>query len=281
VYHRAHHTSSGVALSPRRSARAATDDVRSTILRAAERCIQRYGIRKTTMDDIAREVRMSRPSVYRYFADREDLLLALLSEHSRALTERARRFIDQHPSVEDGLVEGLLYIADHGHRDEFARLLVSMDDSAFGQRLASTDTSATLTGEFWDPFLDAAEERGELRPGLDRHDMHVWLGHVGLLLMGLLTREPKSDPAKLRDLLRSFVVPAFVTAPRSGKPAKAARSVMKATRPRRVTANAKHVPVLPGVRTTHGAQKKKPSATDTELAELRARIEQLEAEKQP
>ena len=267
-------------MSPRPSAHAATDDVRSTILRAAERCIQRHGIRKTTMDDIAREARMSRPSVYRYFADREDLLLALLSERSRALTERARRFIDQHPSVEDGLVEGLLYIADHGHRDEFARLLVSVDDSKFGQRLASTDTSATLTGEFWDPFLDAAEARGELRPGLDRHDIHVWLGHVGLLLMGLMTREPESDPAKLRDLLRSFVVPAFVTVPRSGKPAKAARAVTKATPPRRVTGNSKHVPVIPGVRTTQGAQKKKPSDTNSELAELRARIEQLEAEKQ-
>jgi AcrR family transcriptional regulator len=195
------------------------------------------GSARRRWDDIARETDMSRPSVYRYFADREDLLLALLSEHSRALTERARRFIDQHPSVEDGLVEGLLYLADHGHRDEFARLLVSMDDSAFGQRLASTDTSATLTGEFWDPFLDAAEGRGELRPGLDRHDVHVWLGHVGLLLMNLLKREPESAPAKLGNLLRSFVVPAFVTPPRSGKPAKAARAVTKVTRRRRVTAN--------------------------------------------
>jgi len=66
-------------LSPRRSARAATDDVRSTILQAAARCIPRHGIRKTTMDDIAREAAMSRPSVYRCFADREDILLALLS----------------------------------------------------------------------------------------------------------------------------------------------------------------------------------------------------------
>jgi AcrR family transcriptional regulator len=231
------------------------------------------------MDDIAREARMSRPTVYRYFTDREDLLLALLSEHSRALTERARRFIEQHPSVEDGLVEGLLYLAEHCHRDEFARLLVSEDDSAFGQRLAATDTFATLTAEFWDPFLDAAEARGELHPGLDRHDTHVWLGHVGILLMSMLRRE--SDPAKLRDLLRSFVVPAFVTGPRKGKAAKAAGAVTKATRPRRVTANAKHVRLLPGVRTTHGAQKKQSSDTNTELAELRARIEQLEGEKQP
>jgi AcrR family transcriptional regulator len=221
-------------LSPRNSTRAATGDVRSTILRAAERCIQRHGIRKTTMDDIARDAHISRPSVYRYFADREELLLALLSEHSRALTERARRFIAQYPSVEDGLVEGLFYIADHGHRDEFTRFLVSIDDSEFGQRVASTDAFATLTGEFWDPFLDAAEGRGELRPGLDRHDVHVWLGQVGLVLMGLLEREPESDPATLRNLVRSFVVPAFVTTSRHGKPAKAARTVTKTTRPRSV-----------------------------------------------
>lgn len=223
-------------MSPRNSARAATGDARSMILRAAERCIQRHGIRKTTMDDIARDAHISRPSVYRYFADREELLLALLSEHSRALTERARRFIAQYPSVEDGLVEGLFYLADHGHRDNLARSLVSMDDSEFGQRVASTDAFATLTGEFWDPFLDAAEARGELRPGLDRHDVHVWLGQVGLVLMGLLEREPETDPAKFRDLVRSFVVPAFVTASRDSKPAKTARAVAKATRLRSVPA---------------------------------------------
>ena len=217
-------------MSSRHSTRAANGDARSEILRAGERCIQRYGIRKTTMDDIAREARMSRPSVYRYFADREELLLALLSEHSRALTEHARRFIAQYPSVEDGLVEGLLYIADHGRRHEFARFLVSMDDSEFGQRVASTDAFATLAGEFWDPFLDAAEARGELRPGLDRHDVHVWLGQVGLVLMGLLEREPQSDPAKFRDLLRSFVVPAFAATARDDKPAKAVRAGTKATR---------------------------------------------------
>lgn len=206
-------------------------DTRSAIIRAAERCIQRHGFRKTTIDDIASEARMSRPSVYRYFADREDLLLAVMNEHSQALTERARQFINKHSSVEDGLVEGLLYIADHGRRDECTRFLISLDDQQFGQRLVSTDTFARLTGEFWDPFLDAAEARGELRPGLDRHEAHVWLGHVGIILMSLLDREPKSEPAKFRKLVRSFVVPAFVNASRGAQPAKVVRAGRKATRP--------------------------------------------------
>jgi AcrR family transcriptional regulator len=48
---------------------ARTDDARERILAAGERCIDRRGIRKTTMDDIASEVGLSRPSVGRYFAD--------------------------------------------------------------------------------------------------------------------------------------------------------------------------------------------------------------------
>ena len=197
-------------MSPRSATRGTNGDVRSTILRAAERCIQRHGIRKTTMDDIAREAKISRPSVYRYFTDREDLLIALMNDHSRALTEKARRFIGQYPSVEEGLIEGLIYLAEHGHRDEFTRFLASMDDSEFGRRVGSTDAFATLTGEFWDPFLDAAEERGDLRPGLDRHDVHVWLGNVGLILMSILEREEIPNPSGMRNLVRQFVVPAFL-----------------------------------------------------------------------
>lgn len=197
-------------MSPRSATRGTNGDVRSSILRAAERCIQRHGIRKTTMDDIAREAKISRPSVYRYFTDREDLLIALMNDHSRALTEKARRFIDQYPSVEEGLIEGLIYLAEHGHRDEFTRFLASMDDSEFGRRVGSTDAFATLTGEFWDPFLDAAEERGDLRPGLDRHDVHVWLGNVGLILMSILEREEIPNPSAMRNLVRQFVVPAFL-----------------------------------------------------------------------
>jgi Bacterial regulatory proteins, tetR family len=39
---------------------ASTDDARERILAAAERCIERHGIRKTTMDDVASEVGLSR-----------------------------------------------------------------------------------------------------------------------------------------------------------------------------------------------------------------------------
>src|SRR6202789_4622351 len=90
------------------------DEARERILPAAERCIDRHGIRKTTMDDVACEVGLSRPNVYRYFADRDDLLIELITRHTRALVDRAGKSISRQSSLADQIVETVLYTADHG-----------------------------------------------------------------------------------------------------------------------------------------------------------------------
>src|ERR1700688_4960647 len=89
------------------------DDARERILAAAERCIDRHGIRKTTMDDVACEVGLSRPSVYRYFADRDDLLIELITRHARALLDRARKSVSRQSGLPDQIVERILYTAEH------------------------------------------------------------------------------------------------------------------------------------------------------------------------
>jgi AcrR family transcriptional regulator len=81
------------------TAPASTDDARERILAAAERCIARHGIRKTTMDDIASEAGLSRPSVYRYFADRNDLLIELNTRHALSLLDRAHKSISRTSSL--------------------------------------------------------------------------------------------------------------------------------------------------------------------------------------
>jgi len=55
------------------------DFVRETILRAAEKLFQRWGIRKTTMEDIAREAGKGKSTLYYYFKSREEVLEAVAS----------------------------------------------------------------------------------------------------------------------------------------------------------------------------------------------------------
>jgi AcrR family transcriptional regulator len=204
---------------PRRSpsppaAPTSTDDARERILAAAERCIDRHGIRKTTMDDVASEVGLSRPSVYRYFADRDDLLIELITRHARTLLDRARKSISRQGSLADQIVEAVLYVADHARRDPLTRHILDPDGTSLGKRMVASGASERCRAEMWDPVLDAAVANNELPPGLPRSDIHLWLGDVTKLVMRGL-EDGEGDIRRYRSVLRRFVVPAFAGANRT------------------------------------------------------------------
>jgi AcrR family transcriptional regulator len=193
------------------TAPARTDGARERILAAAERCIDRHGIRKTTMDDIASEVGLSRPSVYRHFADRDDLLIELISRHGRALVDRAHKTISRQGSLADQIVESLLYIADHGRRDPLTRYLIDPDGTTLGRQMIASGASEMLRAELWDSYLDAALAANELPPGVTRSDIYLWMGDVSKILMRGL-EEGDGDLKRYRSILRRFVAPAFASA---------------------------------------------------------------------
>jgi AcrR family transcriptional regulator len=200
---------------PRRSptqtiAPGSTEDARERILAAAERCIDRHGIRKTTMDDVASEAGLTRPNVYRYFADRDDLLLELITRHARALLARARKSISRQGSLADQIVEKILYTADHARRDPLTRHILDPDGTSLGKRMIASGTSAMCRAEMWDPLLDAAVANNELPPGLPRSDIHMWLGDVTKMVMRGI-EDGEGDIRRYRSILRRFVAPAFVS----------------------------------------------------------------------
>ncbi len=179
---------------------------------AAEACFERYGVAKTTMEDIAKMAGVSRPTVYRHFADRDTLILAVVMRRARTLIARAQAFIRRQERFEDQLVEGLLYLVKTGRQDPFIRLLVSPEHLDLAQQiLGATDAVVDLTLETWGPILAEAAGRGELNPDLDRRDIARWLTHVELILVGRL--DLADDDEELRRMLRTFLAPAFLPQP--------------------------------------------------------------------
>ena len=163
------------------------------------------------MDDVASEVGLSRPSVYRYFADRDDLLIELITRHGRALLDRARKSISRQGSLADQIVEAVLYSADHGRRYPLTRHIIDPDGTSLGKRMIASGTAEMCRAEMWDPLLDAAVANNELPPGLPRSDIHLWLGNVTLMVMRGL-EDGEGDVRRYRSILRRFVVPAFASA---------------------------------------------------------------------
>ncbi|MDP1818490.1 MAG: TetR/AcrR family transcriptional regulator [Acidimicrobiales bacterium] len=83
-------------------------DLRRDILAATMRCLARWGLSKTTLDDIAREAGCSRATVYRLFPGGKDNLLRHLvaDEVAHFFSSIADR-LDSAADIEDLLVEGL------------------------------------------------------------------------------------------------------------------------------------------------------------------------------
>ena len=195
------------------------DAVRASIVESAIACFDAVGIAKTTMDDIASRAGVSRPTLYRFFADRDALILAVIVSRSQALLARARKRFDQYTNFAELLVEGLVWLVDKGRRDPYVRMFVSPTQMDLANRVLGTGDGATLaTAELWRPYLQKAIDEGAVAPSLDVDEACRWLMHVQLILVGRVDLE--ADPDELRGMLRSFVLPAFAppgspTEPRS------------------------------------------------------------------
>ncbi|MET8430425.1 helix-turn-helix domain-containing protein [Nocardia sp. NPDC004860] len=186
------------------------EEARSQILEAAEATFLHYGVDKTTMDDIAKAAGVSRPTIYRYFRDRDTLIAELIQLRARKLFVKGTKFVMERENFRDQLVEGLIFLVDHGRKDPLIRLIVSPEHMDLAAAIVGTSKVASnLTHEMWAPILDQARERGELRTGVDNEQACEWLALVQLILVGRLDFDNPEDPAH-RLMLESFVLPAFI-----------------------------------------------------------------------
>ena len=84
-------------------------DTRVRILEAAFGAVERFGLSRFTMDDVARLAGVSRQSVYRYFDSKDALVVALVAREEDAFLEGVRSAHERHDRLEDALREALLY----------------------------------------------------------------------------------------------------------------------------------------------------------------------------
>jgi AcrR family transcriptional regulator len=199
---------------PRRGGNTLSSDAevaRGQLMDAAEACFEKYGIAKTTMDDIAKMAGVSRPTVYRHFSDRDGLILAVVMRRSRQLIDRAQKFLRKQSSFEEQVVEGLIFLVDKGRKDPFVGLLVSPEHMDLANQIVGASSAAVdLAYEMWEPILIEARDRGELREDIEFRAIATWFTYLILLLVGRGDLEPDVDAQ--RELLRTFVMPAFVPA---------------------------------------------------------------------
>src|SRR5579884_535271 len=98
-------------------------DGRNRLLDAADACFARYGVVKTTMADVAAEAGISRATLYRYFGDRDQLILGVLLREARGLLARLDEDFMRQDRFEDTVVDGIEFAVDAVREDERLALL--------------------------------------------------------------------------------------------------------------------------------------------------------------
>lgn len=183
---------------------------RERLIDAAEACFRRYGLMKTTVEDVATAAEVSRATVYRYFADRDELILAVLLREAERFLERLRRRVAKQPDLGQALVAGVLYTMKSVNSDENLALLFAPE--AVGTTSAIAGASAALfsiTGDFLRPIFESARARGELRPDIEIDDASEWLMRVILSLLTIQGPKARSQAETAR-FLEDLLLPSLV-----------------------------------------------------------------------
>jgi AcrR family transcriptional regulator len=81
-----------------------TDELGARILDATMTCLSRFGVAKTTIDDVAREAGCSRATVYRYFTNRNALVAAAVDREIAGLTAAVTGAAAAADTLEDAIV---------------------------------------------------------------------------------------------------------------------------------------------------------------------------------
>jgi AcrR family transcriptional regulator len=81
---------------------------RDAILDATDRLLARYGYRKMTIDDLAKEVGIGKGSVYLHFESKEEIALSHIDRIIERLKARLRAIADGKGKIEDRLCDMLL-----------------------------------------------------------------------------------------------------------------------------------------------------------------------------
>lgn len=182
-------------------------DTEQLILDAAARCVRRYGLRRTTMDEVARLAGVSRGTVHRYFRDKETLLREVLSRADSEVIRDITAAMDAHPT----LLEQIVALALRTRAYEEEALLELRDTEPEVVAVMLTSGAGPMLGRWVDvlaPYLEAAVARGEVRADLDVRRASEWTMR---LILSLQTTPSVTFDRTAPDDLRAFLADHLVT----------------------------------------------------------------------
>lgn len=181
-----------------------TAGTRERIVEATLRCVERWGAAKTSLNDIAKEARVTRPTVYSYFSGRDDVLRFALAHAGAAFAERVKAHVAGFAKPRDRVVEAMLFALRELPKEPY---LASVSR---GDITALVNEHAVASAETQRICLDVFAAIFDGRADLLRQLPEIVEVATRWLLSFLVVEGPvKRDEAAMRAFLRRRLLPAL------------------------------------------------------------------------
>lgn len=139
--------------------RSSVDD---QVLDAARSCILEYGVKRTTLAEIARRAQVSRPTVYRRWADTRAVVSSLLTREIASVMPR----FDQQVTAREQIVSAVSDVADRIRLHPlFVKILHSDSDVLATYILHRLGTSQSAIIDSVTPLIAAGQLDSSIRSG--------------------------------------------------------------------------------------------------------------------
>jgi AcrR family transcriptional regulator len=179
------------------------------IIAGAFACFRTYGLRKTTIVDIARKADVSRSTVYEYFKDKAAIVEACAEAASQRFYRNMAKVVNRGETLEDQLVRACVFVTQ-------ARRVVEPEkyfDEEEVNVLLTRNAVVLLQecSDFVAPYLTAAKLTGEVRKDLDVAAAGEWISRILFSLFN--TPSPRidmHDDAAVTEFVRAFVIRGLV-----------------------------------------------------------------------
>lgn len=139
------------------------DSVENRILDAALTRFQAVGVKKTTIEDVAREAGVDRVTVYRRMGSRDDLVQAVVSrEVGQVLTEIAA-IPDRHDTIDDLVADIFVTVVTRWRTNALAQRMLTLEPERVVLKLTSEGaTTFAMSIAATAAALERAADRGLL-----------------------------------------------------------------------------------------------------------------------
>jgi len=181
------------------------NEAKRRVCKAALECLNRLGLEKTGMSDIAKEAGISRPTLYKYFKNKEEVFFTAIDLEAHAFAESVVKHAQQFATIEDRIVETIIYVVEELPKEQNLSFVLNHELAGALRARAFSDEATLVFSEM--TALPLIEIRPDLADqGADISEIMARFAISMILFPGKYS----TDYDGLRGLIKKRLLPGLI-----------------------------------------------------------------------